>query len=303
MNRAAITRDAGLSMLAALSAAIYLFPYKAAGAFTEPRVLSFSLLFVAAVFNTVTLFWRHRGELRRVVPKSRLGWLLAAGLSVLTITGNFSSAQAITLLSPAVTSVLLRTEIVFVGVFGALFLGERPSWALILGGSTASIGLVVMRAPLRFDTSTLGALWALSAAASFGAMQVATRRVIANISPATINAVRLWMAVSLLSLDPGLWPAVGKVPLQFWGLVTLAAIFGPFIGRLLIMYSLRTLSAARSALILLLSPIFAFLLGYAFGGAVPHSNELIGGAIMLLGIALPSLTDAVRTSRRAQTGP
>jgi drug/metabolite transporter (DMT)-like permease len=298
---AAKTRDAGLSVTAALAAAIYLFPYKAAGNFAEPRVLSYSLLLVAAILNTLSLGVQHRQKLRAIVPRNRLGWWVAAGLSILTITGNFSSAHAVALLSPAVTSLLLRMELVFVGILGAVFLGESPRGALIIGASTALVGLVVMRSPLTFDASMTGALWALAAALSFAAMQVTTRRVIKDIAPVAINAVRLWMAVLLFSLDPGLLQAVGTVPLEFWGFITLAAIFGPFVGRLLIMYSLRSLSAARSALVLLLSPVFAFLLSYAFDGVPPSSNELIGGALMLVGIALPSAADVAKKGWRHRT--
>lgn len=86
--------------------------------------------------------------------------------AVLTISGNYCGAQAVSRLEPAVNSVLLRLEVVFVGAFGALLLGETVTLALALGALTALFGLVVMYWPLSFS-SLRGAAWALGAAASF----------------------------------------------------------------------------------------------------------------------------------------
>jgi drug/metabolite transporter (DMT)-like permease len=55
------------------------------------------------------------------------------------------------------------------------------------------------------------------------------------------------------------------------------------------MYSLRGLRAAESALLLLLAPLFAFTIGFVGWGNVPSGRELLGGALMLIGVALPQL--------------
>lgn len=276
------------SLLGALCSAIYLFPYKRAGALSSPDVLAYALLIVAAVSNTALHLWQ-RGSRPSAGLDRRTFWVASALLSLLTISGNFCGAQAVTRLEPAVTSVLLRTEIVFVGVFAALVVRERLTLPLVLGGAVALGGLVVMRWPLAFDRGGAGALWALGAAASFGMMQVLTRRVIGRISPVAVNACRLWLAVGLLTLVPGLGSAALGEGLAFWQFVLLAGVFGPFLGRLFIMYSLRELRAAHSALMLLLAPVLAFAIGFVFQGSVPSGLEVAGGLVILAGVALPSL--------------
>jgi drug/metabolite transporter (DMT)-like permease len=283
------TRHAGYgySICAALCSAGYLFPYKSAARLADADVLAYALLIVAALSSSVLSLWQRRRQPR--ARWDRTFWTTSAVLAVLAISGNLCGAQAVARLEPAIASLLLRTEIVFVGALSAVILGERVTRGLIGGAALALLGLAIMRWPLALDRAGAGALWALGGAASFGLMQVLTRRVIERISPIAVNTCRLWIAVGLWSL----WPGVARDTLsrgsEFWLLVTAAGLLGPFVGRLLIMYSLRSLEAAHSALLLLLAPVFAFLIGFLAYGSVPHAGEVGGGAIMLVGIALPSL--------------
>lgn len=281
------------SLLGALCSAIYLFPYKRAGALSSPDVVAYALLIVAAVSTTALYLWQRnigQKDLRARPPLDRRTfWLTSVLLSLLTITGNFCGAHAVTRLEPAITSVLLRTEIVFVGVFAALLVNERLTLPLVAGAALALAGVLVMRWPLRFDGAGAGALWALGAAASFGMMQVLTRRVIGRISPVAVNACRLWLAIGVLTLMPGLVRSALGEGRDFWWFVALAGLFGPFLGRLFIMYSLRELSAAHSALLLLLAPVLAFAIGFVIQRSVPSGLELAGGVVILAGVALPSL--------------
>jgi drug/metabolite transporter (DMT)-like permease len=286
------------SFAGALCSAIYLFPYKRAGLLGPPDVLAYALLIVAAVASTGLALWQRPTEKRPPLDR-RMFWRTSALLSLLTISGNFCGAQAVTRLEPAITSVLLRTEIVFVGAFAAILLRESVTLELGLGALLALVGLLVMRWPVRLDGAGAGALWALGGAASFGMMQVLTRRVIDRISPVTVNACRLWIAVILLSLIPGMTATAFGEAGAFWGFVTLAGLFGPFLGRLFIMYSLRALRAAHSALLLLLAPLLAFAIGFIGFGSVPSGRELLGAGILLVGIALPSIKGLRDGQKRA----
>ena len=131
-------------------------------------------------------------------------------------------------------------------------------------------------------------------------MQVITRRVIERISPLAVNALRLWLAVALLGLVPGTLRGALAAGPRFWGFVSAAALFGPVLGRLCIMYSLRTLRAAHSALLLLLAPVLAFVIGYIGWGTLPTGLEVGGGALMLVGIALPSLAALLEGGYRSR---
>jgi len=294
-------RGIAFSLVAALCSAIYLFPYKRAAAFAPADTLAFALLVMAALSSSLWSLWQRTSARPPVSRERGLLWRTALALSIATITGNFCGARAVALLEPAMNSVLLRMEVVFVGGLGALLLGERVTPALALGAGTALCGLGVMNWPLTLGSAG-GAAWSLGAAASFGLMQVLTRRVIAHISPASVNTLRLWLAVALLGCVPHTLERSLAAGAQFWLFVAAAALFGPFAGRLCIMYSLRGLRAAESALLLLLAPLFAFLLGYVGYGTLPSGPQIAGSALMLLGIALPSLERAFGISFRSPLG-
>jgi drug/metabolite transporter (DMT)-like permease len=292
-------RGVFFSVCGALCSAIYLFPYKRAAELAPAGILAFALLLVAALLSSLLWLWERRpAPASASVPNTPRGvlWRTALLLSVITITGNFCGAQAVALLEPAMSSVLLRTEVVFVGVMSALLLGEPVTRPLALGAGVALLGLGVMNWPLALG-SLPGALWSLGAAASFGLMQVLTRRVIARVSPTSVNTLRLWLAVALMACVPHTLAGLIGLGARFWLFVAAAAAFGPFAGRLLIMYSLRDLRAAQSALLLLLAPLFAFALGYLFRGSVPSLQQALGSAMMLAGIALPSLASAASLRR------
>lgn len=289
LSRAELRQGLGFSFAGALCSALYLFPYKRAAAFAPAHVLAFALLVIAALLTSAVAVVEARRASRTRHRARGILWATSALLAVVTISGNWCGAQAVARLDPAIASLLLRTEVVFVGGLAALLLGERLTPALGLGALTALLGLVVMRWPLRLDASGEGAAWALGAAASFGLMQVATRRVIGRISPLAVNALRLWLAVVLLGLVPGTLRGALTAGPHFWGFVSAAGLFGPFLGRLCIMYSLRTLRAAHSALLLLLAPVLAFVIGYVGWGITPSALEVGGGALLLLGVAIPSL--------------
>ncbi|HET9954194.1 MAG TPA: DMT family transporter [Polyangiaceae bacterium] len=311
MTSAAQRRHIGVvySLGGALSAAVYIFPYKQAGALAPPWALAWALLLGSATMNSVSawLIERRRSAILDASPAPAVSlwrsieWRIAAGLALLAVTGNVASAAALEHLPPAITTVLLRTELIFVTALGILLLKERPSLAFYAGALLALSGLCIMQLAPGAPRSWLGVFWGLCAAASFGAMQVLTRAFIHRIRPPYVNAVRLWMATALLSFVPGAVSAARHAGLRFWGLVALAALFGPFIGRLCIMWSLRSLAAAESALLLLLSPVMAFAIGYFVFGNVPRSRELLGGALMLCGIALPPLAALVIQRARAKT--
>lgn len=305
-SEASRLRGIGFSAAGALCSAAYLFPYKHAALFAPPDVLAFGLLLVAAALNTSLVLAFSRSPSSSILHPSRGGppatrerrtlWAVSAALAAVTISGNFCGAQAVTRLEPAITSVLLRTEVVFVGALGVLLLRERFTVALASGALLAVGGLVVMRWPVQLGSALVGPLWALGAAASFGFMQVLTRRFIERISPVAVNALRLWMAVGTMALWPGMLRALAATGAEFWKYVALAGLFGPFLGRLFIMFSLRTLRAAHSALLLLLAPVLAFVMDYLATGVTPTAREVAGGALMLVGIALPSLESTLGPS-------
>lgn len=275
--------------------ACFLIPWKEATHHGDPALATLVLLAVSAVLNTGAmavprLQSRDEGE-RPLAPTLWLSVVFA----VLSLAGNWCSAEAASRVSGALLAVLQRCEVLVVGLLSAPLLRERvraPFWA---GIAVAGIGLVVLQRPAHGspDFAPLGVVFGLGSAAAFGAMVVLTRKYTGVIRPVTLNAVRLWLSVVL-------WLAVARrIPTgaEFSrGLVVNAAVagfFGPFLSRLGAIFSARHVPASTTSLAWLATPALTLLLGFAWIGTLPTTQEVLGGLILLAGVAIP-LASSVR---------
>jgi drug/metabolite transporter (DMT)-like permease len=277
-------------MLWALGAAVaiagWAIPWKLANAEGPASSNALLLLAFAAAFNSLYNRVRPGADVRF----TGFDWLLATALAALTLLGNLASAEAIRWLSPAVLTLALRGEIVLVALLAWPLVGERPDRVFWLGAAVAAAGLVILQTPVEaVDVRTPGFAWAGLAVAAFSSMVVLTRRFIHRFDPARINGLRLWLSVALWFACYGIPPALREVTPSQAFYASLAAFCGPFAGRLSMMVSARYLEARLTTLATLAAPPLTLALGVILLSDTPTPRELVGGLVMLVGIALPVL--------------
>ncbi|MEZ4289277.1 MAG: DMT family transporter [Myxococcota bacterium] len=294
MPAASADRRTGLAwaFAAALGSAGFVIPWKLANEAGDPAHSVLLLLGGAALANSLLVLGQRlaAGSLRASGLRADLG--VAALLAAFTLFGNVASARAIAVLSPALLNVLLRAEVLLVAVFAWAMLGERVDRRFWLGAGIALVGLLVIQGhPAEIATRaflTSGAGLAIGAAACFSMLAVVTRRFIHAIDPVVVNALRLWMAVAL-------WfpfyeaPRLDALPREQVLYAGLAAVLGPFASRLCLMLSARHLAARVTTLASLTAPAITLGLAWLLLSDWPKPNELIGGAILVAGIAIPLL--------------
>ncbi|WP_428262954.1 EamA family transporter [Haliangium sp.] len=272
-----------LSLSGAFLGAVHLVTYKAAGGADEPAALVLATLLLAAALNTVAL-----GPKVTVLARARaIEWGVAAVLAVFTVVANLAILASLEGLNPAITSVLVRTQVLFVAALAWLVLGERLSLRFVAGAVLATAGFVFMRTGEGSGALTASSLWALVAAAAFALMQIVARRTITRIRPGRVNPIRLWVAVAGVALVPGAISGLFELGLRRWLLAGLAALAGPYLARLALLHALRFLSASHSTLLTLAAPLFAAALAFVVFGDVPTGRELAGASVLLAGVALP----------------
>ena len=294
MSRAGLSEDQRRGLLWAAAGALgggcFAIPWKLASASGEAPTSALILLSVAATANTLLVVGRSWTKTGSPLSIGRTDLGVAVLLAVFTLFGNLASAAAIETLTPALLNVLLRAEVILVALLGWILLGERVDLRFWIGALLAVAGLVVIQGPARTQMlselvgSGTGA--ALGGAVCFSSMAVVTRHFIHRIHPVMVNALRLWFAVALwFVLNPP--PALAEVPAEQILFAGLAALAGPFFGRLCIMQSARYLEARVSVLTSLATPVLTLFLAWAVLGDWPENAELLGGAIMIGGIAVP----------------
>jgi len=246
------------------------------------------MLASAAVLNSVASSVQEGGRIR--IPTDRLSLVLALVLSFITLVSNECAVIAVSRISPALTSVLQQTQILFVAAMGMAVLHERLTARFWAGTAVAGVGLVLLQLSpdktASFDA--LGSFLAVLSAALFGLMAIITRLYIHRIRPVAVNALRLWMALGLWFLVHRRLPHLPLRP-DFVVYCALAGAFGPFLSRTAIMYALSYVSPTQTTLVQLTTPAITLIPSFFVFGAVPTARELTGGLIMLAGIALPVL--------------
>ena len=274
----------------AIAAALMVIPWKLATEAGEPTIAVLLLLSVAATANSVLAIFQGFAGKASGWGIRRIDVGVAALLASFTLLGNHASALAAVELSPAVLNVLLRTDILFVALLGALLLRERVDLLFWIGTAIAGIGLLVSQESGQgaglsgFFSNGTGI--AIVAAAAFSALTIVTRYFVHRINLVAVNAIRLWMAVALW-FPLNRVPTWSEIPTDQILYATLAALVGPFFARLCLMISARYLEARVTTLVQLTAPALTLAMAWMLLGDWPSPRELIGGAIIIAGVAVP----------------
>lgn len=285
-------RGLAWAFAAALGSAVYVIPWKLANEAGDPAHSVLVLMSAAALANSA-LAVGHRVAVGGIRLQSlSLDFAVASLLAVFTLLGNLASAYAAQDLSPALLNLLMRAEVMLVAVVAWLLLGEHAPRRFWLGATIAMVGLFVLqeRSEGAHEGAFLGAgtAMALAAAGCFSALAVTTRHFIHRIDPVLVNALRLWIAVAFW-FPFHAWPRPGEMPTRQIVWAVAAAMMGPFVSRLCMMFSARDVEARTTTLANLTSPLMTLPLGWLLLSDLPSSHQLLGGALMLAGIAIPLL--------------
>jgi drug/metabolite transporter (DMT)-like permease len=225
--------------------------------------------------------------------------LLGAGSGVFFTVDLYLWHHCIADAGAGVATVLGNLQVVFVAVAGWLVLSERPSSRLLTALPVVFVGVVLVSGligPSAFGDHPLrGTLYGVGTSVAYAgfilllrAASTGTTSPAAPLLDATLTAGLLSIALGALldGFDPT--PGWGSV-----GWLALLAVVSQVLGWLLISSSLPRLPAAVTALVLLLQPLGALVLGAIALGERPTWVQLAGSALVLGGVVYGS-----RSARR-----
>ena len=291
-------RGISWALASVIGSAGFVIPWKLANSLGGAAINTLILLVSAATLTTILTLYQQKS-----VPRfNRLDLRVAIALALFTLFGNLASAKAIAMLSPAVMTVFLRSEVIIVALLAWPIIGERVDRRFWIGATIALAGLFVIQNPFdEHDPHATAMAWAFGAAFCFGSMSVLTRKAIHRIDAVAVNALRLWLSVAFWFVWNGLPAELQEVSGVQAGWAALAAFFGPFAARLCLMISARYIEARITTLTTLAAPPLTLILGFALLADLPSAREIQGSIIMLIGIAVPIL-GLTQMSTRKRTG-
>jgi len=265
-------------------------------------ISAWRLLFSVAFIALILLF---RRSLSGGVRLDRGDWALGIGAGLLLAGHFWAWVASIQFTTIANSAVLVSTQPLFVAGLSVAFLGERPTRRQWIGILVAIGGAVVIGS----GTFALGgrALLGDSLALAAGIMAAGYF----SIGRSLRKKLDLWAYIGLVyGAAAGLLLvavlASPRVPLtgypaRDW-LVFLALAAGPMmLGHTGINYALRYLPAYVANLASLGEPVGATLIAWALPaiGEVPPPQTLLGGGLILAGIALGTLGSGGQTVSEA----
>jgi probable blue pigment (indigoidine) exporter len=241
-----------------------------------------------------TAGWRRGRLLRMIVLGAMGGAVFGIGMNI-----------AINLTGVAITAFIAGGYPVIAAAAAPLILGERTRPVAIVGLVLAFVGTLLIAgfdlAGIRLEGTLVGAATAVVT----GLYLLLTRRwsrawSIGPVEIAFSNFVMLGLAASVAVIVVGepLLPAAGSE--RAWLATLWLGVVAGAIATALLAESLRRLPASESSAYLMLNPLTGALLAIPLLGEVIAPVELLGGALVLLGIGLATGTVALVV--RAVTG-
>ena len=258
------------------------------------------LLFLAMRFVLVAL------PLVFFVPLPRAGWRSVVAVGTFMSLGQFSLLYlALHLGMPAgLASLVLQAQVIFTIVIAAVVIKERPTPRQVMGAAIGTAGLALVVIAHGVSAPLVPVLVMLGAATSWAIGNVIARKagVASGLSLVVWSARVVPLPALGLSLLVDGSGEVGRA-LTHLSVTAIASTAYTAIGSSLLGYGIFNSLLARypaSAVVpfVLLVPIVGIATAWIVQDEVPSALELMGGAIMLAGVA------AATVSRRArQEGP
>lgn len=253
-----------------------------AGEASPFAIAAWRLTLAAIVLAPLALFRTRRTMSLRTLIWSALSGVALAFHFVLWI----SSLEHTTVASSVL---FVSTHPIFVGLGSILFLRERPSRPLLIGIALAVIGGgLIGFGDFRFAGAALrGDLLALGGGLMAALYFLIGRRVRRTVSLSEYVAASYGTAaVLVLLLCLATRTRLVGFTMNTYGYLVLLAVIPQLIGHSTINWALRQLSASRVSVLVLGEPVGSALLAVPFFGEIPGGLNLLGAAIILVGIYL-----------------
>lgn len=246
---------------------------------------------IAVLLLSPVVLSRNWKEIRGL-SRRELALCMTSGVFLgLHFTAYFASLSMTTIASSVV---LVNTEVLFVAVISMVLWKKRLSrmgWCAILLAFAGSVVVATGGGGAGVGGLT-GNLVALSGAlfmTIYTLIGSVCRRTVSTSAYTYLVYFAAAMTVLLAALATGT-PIFGHDPINYWMALALA-VFCTLMGHSIFSWGLKYLSAAFVAVAKLAAPVMAAGWGLLLFREVPSAQEVVGGAMVLLGLAVYTRTE------------
>jgi len=258
------------------------------GGLTPLQLTQFRVLGCCIIAGAVLLVVDRRAFLltrRQLVVMAVLG---VFGVAIL----QASYAAAIQLLPVGIALLFEYTAVLFVALIAFLFLHEKVKARLWVAIVLVLVGLAVVAQVWASSLNGLGILLALVASASLTTYFLVGERQVGATSPLAVAFWTMLFASVFWAFFSGWWevtPAVLTAPTMvgpLWVPLLVNIVFGTFLSFFFSFLALKHLSATAAGITASSEVIFAFAVAFLWLGEGLTPVQLVGAAVVLVGIVL-----------------
>lgn len=245
------------------------------------------------------------------IPRPKVSWRVVVAVGTFMSLGQFGLLYiALDLGMPAgLASLILQAHVIMTIVIAAIVLKESPTRRQVIGASIGTVGLLVVVIAHGATAPVIPVLVMLGAALSWAIGNVVARSagVASGLSLVVWSALVVPIPAILLSLVIDGGDEVGRALTHLSG-TAIASTAYTAIGASLIGYGIWNSLLARhpaSAVVpfVLLVPVIGIITAWLVQDEVPTTLELVGGAVMLLGVATATISRTARSMRAKPPEP
>jgi drug/metabolite transporter (DMT)-like permease len=226
---------------------------------------------------------------RRVFPLRKAALQSGSWIGVFLATGYLTQIIGLATITASRSAFLTCTYILFTPFLAIPVAGEVPRLGELLGVALGFAGLTLFSADSGFSLRA-GDLWTLACAASFGVQIVLTNVAGKKVDPVALSVVQMAVGAiagwTIVLARGGFHTPWSQVP---WGTLIYLAVVATAVVIALQAWALARTSPVRASMIFATEPIFAALFAVAFFGEGMSTREVLGAAVILLGVAVTIL--------------
>jgi drug/metabolite transporter (DMT)-like permease len=243
---------------------------------------------MAIRFSVATLL------LAAIFPKSaRLlrGPALKAGawLGLWLTAGYFTQVMGLMTITAARSAFITSTYILFTPFLAIPLARAYPGAGDLIGVALGFTGILLFSADVGFSLRP-GDLWTLGCALAFGIQIVVTNVVAKKHDPIALSVAQMAVAAlagwTVVAARGGFGTPLAQVP---WGVLIYLAVVATALVIALQTWALARTTPVKAAVLFSTEPIFAAMFAVAFFGEGMTTREVIGGAVILLGVMVTEL--------------
>ena len=223
---------------------------------------------------------------------SRQTLLVGGGIGLVLAAGYFFQTLGLLYTTPTNSGLITGLFVVFAPVADRIFFGRRASRQVIVAVFLSLLGMVLLAGGGPEGVNP-GDFLTLLCAAALGLHIALLSRYAAGHD---VEGLTFAQIASMALLFTVLWPFFGPVeapPPEVWFAIALTGLVASAAAFYIQTFVQQRLSAARTAVILTMEPVFAALFGYWLAGDRLVAVQIIGAALILSALVVGEVAPAL----------